>query len=457
MPSRVLPAEGEVLAGKYRLLRRLGEGGMGVVFEALHTRIQQRVAIKMLLPEVLDVPDVVSRFEREARAAGQLRSDNTARVLDVDVSEGGLPYMVMEFLDGSDLAAVLEQQGALPIAEAVDYVLQTCHAMAEAHAAGIVHRDLKPSNLFVCEPDRKLKVLDFGISKLENEAEARVTATQAVVGTPLYMSPEQVRSAKHVDSRTDIWSLGIILYELIAGRTPFEGSATAAAAAICMDEPAALATFRQEVPAELEAAIRTALQKDPKLRFPDVQSLALAIASFGSGRVQPPGKATARTNPRLPSSSNASLQAIGQAHTVPHSQASAPQVNATAPGWTRRTGAPKRKSALVVLVFGGLAVAGTAALVVPRLLAHRTPAPLATETTAPKPTTPAPLDSAPAVALPAPSASVSVGPAVPSASVIQHPAAPASTVHSRHLPAGAAPATTPSPSSTHAAPAPTRL
>jgi len=451
-----------VLAGKYRLVRRLGEGGMGVVFEALHTRIQQRVAIKMLLPEVLDVPDVVSRFEREARAAGQLRSENTARVLDVDVSEAGLPYMVMEFLDGSDLAMVLEQQGALPIADAVDYVLQTCHAMTEAHAAGIVHRDLKPSNLFVCEPDHKLKVLDFGISKLENDAEARVTATQAVVGTPLYMSPEQVRSAKHVDSRTDIWSLGIILYELIAGRTPFEGSATAAAAAICMDEPPPLSTFRQGVPAELETAIRAALQKDPKLRYPDVRSLALAIAPFGSGRVPPPGNPATRTQPRLPSSSHSSLQALGQDRTVPHSQASpprasSPHASATAPGWTRRTSTQKSRSALVVLVLGGLAVAGAAAVMVPRLLAHPTPASPASDPATPPAAAPPPSDTAPTVALPAPSTSVSVGPAVPSSSVIQHPAAPASTVRSRHLPAGAAPATIPSPTSTHAAPAPTRL
>src|SRR5690349_9455987 len=158
---------------------------MGIVYEAVHTRIQQRVAIKMLLPEVLDLPDVVSRFEREARAAGQLRSENAARVLDVDISEGGIPYMVMEFLDGSDLGKILETHGALPIAQAVDYVLQACNAMAEAHSVGIIHRDLKPSNLFITGAARKLKVLDFGISKLENDKEARVTATQAVVGTPL--------------------------------------------------------------------------------------------------------------------------------------------------------------------------------------------------------------------------------------------------------------------------------
>jgi serine/threonine protein kinase len=459
MLSRVLPAEGEVLAGKYRLVRRLGEGGMGIVFEALHLRIQQRVAIKMLLPEVLDIPDVVSRFEREARAAGQLRSDNTARVLDVDVSEGGLPYMVMEFLDGSDLGKILETQGALPITDAVDYVLQTCNAMTEAHAAGIIHRDLKPSNLFVCGADRKVKVLDFGISKLENDAEARVTATQTVVGTPLYMSPEQVRSSKHVDSRTDIWSLGIILYELISGRTPFEGSTTAAAAAICIDEPPPLSNFRQGVPPELEAVIRTALQKDVNLRYPTVQSLALAIVRFGSGQVRGPDTVPTAiplpSHPSLPRISNH----IGQDRTLPHSDASQPRANATTPGWTTRSGPPKRKSALLIVAMGGLAVAGVAAVTLPKLLSHSTRTPLASDTTTSPKLSPSPPDTTPTAAPAAPSASVSVEPAVPSASVIHHPAGPAATVRPRHQPTGAPPTTTaaPTPASTHAAPAPTRL
>ena len=142
--ERKLPEPGETVGGKYRVVRRIGEGGMGVVFEAVHKRINQRVALKMLLPDVLIIPDVVSRFEREARAAGQLRSENAARVVDVDISEGGIPYMVMEYLDGQDLSKVLEARTQLPIAESVDYVLQTCNAMAEAHQLGIRSRAPRP-------------------------------------------------------------------------------------------------------------------------------------------------------------------------------------------------------------------------------------------------------------------------------------------------------------------------
>ena len=387
MLHRTLPNPGDTLAGKYQLVKKLGEGGMGVVYEAVHTRIHQRVAIKMLLPEVLDLPEVVPRFEREARAAGKLRSDNTARVLDVDMSENGLPYMVMEFLDGTDLGQMLEKNGALPIHEAVDYVLQACNAMAEAHSEGVIHRDLKPSNLFVTV-GRKLKVLDFGISKLENDQEARVTATQAVVGTPLYMSPEQVRSAKHVDARSDIWSLGIILYELVTGRTPFEGSTTAAAAAICIDEPPPIAAFRQGVPPDLERAIMVALQKEPSNRFANVQLLAQAIAPFGSGAIAAPDTAPApfpvpsNSNTRLPSIP--SRPELGSAPTM-HSDPGASGPRAanphTLPGWTTRSSPGKRRSktiiTVVLTIVGMLAIAGVIGLVA-NLTKHKEPEPAAT-------------------------------------------------------------------------------
>ncbi len=358
--KRSLPDLDSVV-GKYRIVRKLGEGGMGVVYEAVHTRIGQRVALKMLLPEVIDVPDVVSRFDREARAASRLKSENTARVLDVDVSDGGLPYMVMEFLDGSDLGKLLEQGGSLPVVEAVDYVLQACNAMAEAHSVGVIHRDLKPSNLFVTQTEsgRRVKVLDFGISKVENDADTRVTATQTVVGTPLYMSPEQVRSAKHVDARTDIWSLGIILYELLAGRTPFEGSTTAAAVAICVDAPPPLATFRSDVPAELEQAILKALSKEPSGRYPSVKALAEAISAFGSGAI----KAPASSLVSLPSSSDSgSVLGMESARTVRDPSASGAQRvagSATIPGWTTRSMSGTSRVRWAVIVGAVVLTAGT--------------------------------------------------------------------------------------------------
>jgi serine/threonine-protein kinase len=258
----------------------------------------------MLLPHMMATSsDTVARFEREARAAGQLRDRHVTKVLDVDTTSEGLPYLVMEYLEGHDLEAELNARGPLPIGEAVAYILQVCSAMAEAHDAGIVHRDLKPSNLFLC-PDRDgwiVKVLDFGISKMSDEGDARLTNTQASVGTPLYMSPEQVRSARNVDSRTDIWALGVILYELLAGRTPFEGSTTAAAASIVADATPPLNEFRDDVPADLAEIIYRALAKDPKARYATVTELAQALHPF-SGPIHasvtpPPPTSTSSLTP----------------------------------------------------------------------------------------------------------------------------------------------------------------
>ena len=469
MLRRTLPNPGDMLAGKYQLIRKLGEGGMGVVYEAMHTRIQQRVAIKMLLPEVLELPEVVPRFEREARAAGKLRSDNTARVLDVDLSENGLPYMVMEYLDGVDLGHMLEKQGALPITDAVDYVLQACNAMAEAHAEGVIHRDLKPSNLFVTNAGRKVKVLDFGISKLENDKEARVTATQAVVGTPLYMSPEQVRSAKHVDARTDIWSLGIILYELVTGRTPFEGSTTAAAAAICIDNPPPIAQFRQGVPPDLEHAILVALQKEPSARFANVQLLAQAIAPFGSGAIVAPDTAPvafpvpSQSNPRMPSipsrpdvlGSAATLHQSDPGSTGPRSAAN-PH---TLPGWATHSSPGKRRSNTIraVVITAVVMLVAFIAIGV-GLTHHKTPEPAVTaEHTTPTTTAPtAPTAPAMMTATATETATVTA-PMTTSGS--SPTTVPSTRPNSRPRPTATTTATaTAPPTATHTtAPAPTRL
>jgi eukaryotic-like serine/threonine-protein kinase len=278
------PGAGDLVGGRYRLVRPLGEGGMGLVFEAEHLRLRQSVAIKFLRPEVLAMPDAIERFEREARASCRMRGPHVVHVLDVDTDELGRPFMVMELLRGRDLEAELRARGALPVTEAVDWVLQACAAVAEAHQAGIIHRDLKPSNLFLAEEfgTRVVKVLDFGISKISVDAEPAVTGVAVTMGTPLYMSPEQVRSSRDVDGRTDVWSLGVILYELIAGAPPFLGTTTAAIAAIVADATPGLRESFPHVPPELERVVMTALAKAPDARFPTAEAVAAALVPYAS-------------------------------------------------------------------------------------------------------------------------------------------------------------------------------
>ncbi len=281
--------EGDVLAGKYRVDRVLGAGAMGIVVAAHHVQLDRKVAIKFLLPAMLQEAEAVGRFSREARAAAKIRSEHVAQVLDVGTLDSGAPYMVMEFLDGSDLAEWLRRRGPLPFGEAVEFVLQACAALAEAHSFGIVHRDLKPANLFCTRrPDGSLciKVLDFGISKLGgvaggSPAEASMTRTSAVMGTPYYMSPEQLRASRDVDPRTDIWAMGVILHELTTGQVPFTGeSLSDICIKIATEEPPPLRALRPDAPAGLEAVLARCLQKDRNSRYGSVAEFARALAPY---------------------------------------------------------------------------------------------------------------------------------------------------------------------------------
>jgi serine/threonine protein kinase len=288
------PATGDIIAGKYRVESVVGSGGMGVVVAARHLQLGQRVAIKLLRLSGLEPErqlEACARFLREGQAAAGLTSDHVVRIHDVGTLDSGEPFMVMELLRGDDLGALIERQGPAPVSAAVDYTLQACHAVAEAHASGIVHRDLKPSNLFVSirsDGRATVKVLDFGISKTKSAHDdafnGNLTNTRTVVGSPYYMSPEQVRDAKRVDVRTDVWSIGMILYELLIGEPAFSGDTLPAiCAAIAADTPDPVRRRRPEVPEAIEAIVQKCLAKNPDERFQTVGALVAALTPHAPG------------------------------------------------------------------------------------------------------------------------------------------------------------------------------
>jgi serine/threonine protein kinase len=368
-------AEGQILAGKYRIERILGEGGMGVVVAAHHLQLDERVAIKFLLPGALASPEAVARFAREARAAVKIKSEHVARVIDVGTLETGAPYLVMEFLKGSDLSVWLAQKGPLPVDQAIELVLQAAEAVAEAHGLGIIHRDLKPANLFVVRrPDGldSVKVLDFGISKVTgvngSGSDMGMTKTTAIMGSPLYMSPEQMAASRNVDARTDIWAFGVILHELLSGQVPFNGeSLPEVCVKIATQPPLPLRNHRPDAPAALEAVILRCLQKDPKERYANVADMAIALAELGPKRAKASAERIARVI------QNAGLASEDTA--IPPSSVGRKSIrkdSSTMPGWGMTgQGSPSSRKA-----FLGVAAALAVVAVVPIvLLTRRAPSP----------------------------------------------------------------------------------
>ncbi|MCU0694028.1 MAG: serine/threonine protein kinase, partial [Polyangiaceae bacterium] len=286
--------EGQVFAGKYRVERVIGAGGMGVVVSAEHIELHQRVALKFLKPEAAKKPDLVERFLREARAATRIRSEHVVRVLDVGRLDDGLPFLVMEFLEGVDLGERLQRGGALPVPDAVESILHACEALAIAHAQGIVHRDIKPANLFQARrPDGTplIKLVDFGISKAALTGplgeELALTGSQSVVGSPLYMSPEAMRSARRIDPRSDIWSLGVVLYELLTAELAFTGESIAeVCVAVMHTEPASLRLISPSIPDGLDSVVRRCLAKKPDDRFQTTADLAEGLLPFAPERAR---------------------------------------------------------------------------------------------------------------------------------------------------------------------------
>jgi eukaryotic-like serine/threonine-protein kinase len=287
---------GEVLAGKYKVERLLGCGGMGMVVAANHLELDDRVALKLLLPEFVRNKEFVTRFLTEARAARKLKSEHVAKVLDVGtLPDTNAPFMVMELLEGEDVSARIRKFGPLESGLAVACILQALEALAEAHRKGIIHRDVKPANLFLTrrtDGSLHVKMLDFGIAKMpaEDGVSSNVTRTQAMIGTAQYASPEQLMSPKHVDVRTDIWSMGATLFKMITGECPFTGEDLPnMVASILAKPPHSLSELKPDIDPQLSAVIERCLEKNPEARYSDVSELASALEPFApsEARVYP--------------------------------------------------------------------------------------------------------------------------------------------------------------------------
>jgi eukaryotic-like serine/threonine-protein kinase len=453
---------GQILLGKYRVERVLGMGGMGVVVAATHVTLEERVAIKFLLPEALGSQETVARFLREARAAVRIKSEHVARVTDVGQLETGAPYMIMEYLDGSDLAAHTQRRGALPIEDAVEYVLQACEAIAEAHALGIVHRDLKPANLFVAtraDGTPSVKVLDFGISKVSGVGGASgsdlgMTKTTTIMGSPLYMSPEQMASTRDVDARTDIWALGAILYELLTGKVPFQADTiTQLCTMILQQPPPPLRNLRPDAPHGLQEIISRCLAKDRNQRYQNVADFASALTPYAPRRA----RISIERVGRVIDGAGLGSSRPRMEDMMPPSQAYG---GATGAAWSGSGGVPKRSHgtliAIVVAVLVGLAGAATATVVLlrsPKPEATPPPTSLTPPTAALPPQVAAP--STPVVA-PTPVAIPEIPPSATAAAPNPKPALggnrPASAGKAAKEPAGkTAPAPAPAPPPTEPA------
>jgi serine/threonine-protein kinase len=279
---------GDVLGGKYQVERVLRAGGMGIVLVATHVQLKEKVALKVLVGHAAGEPSAVARFLREARAATSVKSEHVVRILDFGTLEEGEPYLVMELLQGRDLRDVLEENGPLPVETAVRYVLQVCRGLSAVHAQRIIHRDLKPANLFLTESSDGsplVKLLDFGIAKaleperlLLDEGSETLTHASQLLGSPVYMSPEQIRCSTKVDERSDVWSLGVILHELVAGEPPFQApTVSGLLATVAADAPVPLRKVQPNAPAELEEVILGCLEKDLDKRIASVDALAARL------------------------------------------------------------------------------------------------------------------------------------------------------------------------------------
>ncbi|HEY1958787.1 MAG TPA: serine/threonine-protein kinase [Polyangiaceae bacterium] len=451
--KRAPPLEiGARVADKYKIESLVGEGGMGFVFAATHEQLGHRVAIKVLPSSFLSDKDVTERFLREGRALARLQGEHIARVSDVGTLPTGEPYLVMEFLEGRDLAKELADRGPLPLVETVEFLAQACEALAEAHARGIVHRDLKPANLFLThkiDGDPCVKVLDFGIARLapadgaaaEND---NITVTSTIVGTPKYMSPEQIQDSRSVDQRTDIWGLGTIFYELLTQNRPFAAPSLALVCVkVLQEEVPAPSTIRRDLPPEVDAVIARCLKKDPANRFATVGELVEALVPIGGPNVRASATRVtrilvARAGKSSPDSSNSvpGISSVGLTRT-PSAQRLENKDGATLAAATllETTGKKKKTSRWLAL----LAVVPVVAVVLFFALRSNKPEHPVTAAAPPPPTPSAVAPSAQPSAAPPPTASEATVVASASAAPAVHHVPAIHHVHTAPHPTGTAP------------------
>jgi eukaryotic-like serine/threonine-protein kinase len=446
-PEQKLPVElGSVVNGKFRIDALLGEGGVGVVYAAQHLELDERVALKFLRTESLRNADLVRRFAREAKAAVSIKSEHVARIMDVGADEDtGAPFIVMEYLEGMDVSSALKIHGVFSLTDVAEYTLHVCDALAIAHAKGIVHRDIKPENLFLTATQharslKSVKVLDFGISKVAltgkvSSANLALERTVHLMGTPLYMSPEQVRSTGDVDLRSDIWSLGMVIYEMLTGTTAFQATSLPELCAAILERGVVpLREHRDDVPEGMARVVERCLQKDPALRFQNVGALASAMLPFAPKRARVCAERAIsvlheagiaepelRVHSTLPPPSHEAIvvgaEITRQVRALPAASSAPVQASAA----STEPGRPRSRAILVGA--GVVAVAlGIAAFA---LLGHHGPAPSSAATSSP---TPDPVSTA-GVSAPAP----------PTA--IQVPSSPASAVVTAPVPSTSAPTT----------------